>query len=236
MGLRGPAPKPTAMKRANGNPGHQVLGNDDLRVEEGEPEMPAGMSVAAQKIWKAIVPLLLNTPGLLSVLDGSGLADFCDVRARKMGVQRAMDSASKRAFRQWQILGQVRKAMRGKSAAEQQEIFAEMQRNWSEHDRDVMITMADDIRNNAVERAKLLMLSRQEVEARAMDPKLMDQYIRLLHRENVLRRELGLSPSARSSIRISGKQESADQPEEEILFGRRRNLMLGEESGGLIPV
>lgn len=48
---------------------------------------------------------------------------------------------------------------------------------------------------------------------------------KLRHRENVLRRELGLSPSARSSIRIGGKPREHQNPVDGALFGGRRNLV-----------
>lgn len=44
---------------------------------------------------------------------------------------------------------------------------------------------------------------------------------KLRHRENVLRRELGLSPSSRSSIRLPGGQRERTNPVDSALFGRR---------------
>jgi len=49
---------------------------------------------------------------------------------------------------------------------------------------------------------------------------------RLRHRENVLRRELGLSPSARSSIRITGAAKQQQQNAVDVaLFGGRPRLV-----------
>lgn len=44
----------------------------------------------------------------------------------------------------------------------------------------------------------------------------------LRHRENVLRRELGLSPSARSSMRITGQSKEKSDPLKSALFERPR--------------
>lgn len=61
--------------------------------------------------------------------------------------------------------------------------------------------------------------SRAEVEGEVI-VKYGNQLNRLRHRENALRRELGLSPSARSSIRISGEiKKPASNPVENALFG-----------------
>ena len=48
---------------------------------------------------------------------------------------------------------------------------------------------------------------------------------KLRHRENVLRRELGLSPSARSSIRISGGQKEQQNAVDAALFNGRPHLV-----------
>jgi phage terminase small subunit len=64
--------------------------------------------------------------------------------------------------------------------------------------------------------------SKEEVRAAVIE-KYSDSLNRLRHRENVLRRELGLSPSARSSIRISGAPGcTRTDPLDKAFFTRTR--------------
>lgn len=83
---------------AMGNPGHRALNIEEPYVREGEPTMPAGMSPGARRVWRATVAEMLNTPGLLSLLDGAVLADYCEVRADKDALQHARSIAIKRAI------------------------------------------------------------------------------------------------------------------------------------------
>ena len=61
---------------------------------------------------------------------------------------------------------------------------------------------------------------------RGVIEKYGDALNRLRHRENVLRRELGLSPSARSSLRIAGALGPAKtDPLDRAFFGNRPKLV-----------
>lgn len=73
-------PTPTAIKKLTGNPGHRPLNDKELVVEPGAPEMPKGMSKAAQREWEFIVPVLLEL-GVLTQVDGKALAGYCDAYA-----------------------------------------------------------------------------------------------------------------------------------------------------------
>ena len=78
MGRRGPAPKPTALKRLAGNPGHRPLNKNEPRFPAGVPPCPD--FVLKDKIalaeWKRAVPELLRM-GVLSEIFGTALAAYC---------------------------------------------------------------------------------------------------------------------------------------------------------------
>ena len=62
MGLSGPPPKPTALKRAEGNPGKRRLNDFEPQPLEIAPRCPPHLDELARQEWKRIVPIL---PGQL---------------------------------------------------------------------------------------------------------------------------------------------------------------------------
>lgn len=78
--MPGRRPKPTALKKLEGNPGKRALNHAEPQPEKIAPEMPKGLSKAAKREWNRIVPLLLKL-GLLSEIDGKALASYCDAVA-----------------------------------------------------------------------------------------------------------------------------------------------------------
>lgn len=55
MGLRGPAPKPTALRRLEGNPGKRKLPINEPEYDLGLPEMPAKISAGAKEVWNELI-------------------------------------------------------------------------------------------------------------------------------------------------------------------------------------
>lgn len=49
----------------------------------GTPDKPASLSPGASAIWDVYVPMLAESPDLISILDGSLLADFCELESEK---------------------------------------------------------------------------------------------------------------------------------------------------------
>jgi P27 family predicted phage terminase small subunit len=78
--MPGPAPKPTALKLAEGNPGKRAINHKEPKPETGEPSMPKGLSLSARREWKSIVPELMKL-GVLTVVDGKALAAYCEAFA-----------------------------------------------------------------------------------------------------------------------------------------------------------
>jgi P27 family predicted phage terminase small subunit len=78
--MPGRNPTPTAIKEEAGNPGHRPLNKKEPKPEAGEPAMPKGLSPAAKKKWKEIVPILLKMK-VLTKADGDALANYCECYA-----------------------------------------------------------------------------------------------------------------------------------------------------------
>lgn len=78
MGARGPAPKPTALKQLEGNPGKQKLnkGEPMPNVPATVPKPPKRLLPEARKEWKRLAPAMVAL-GLLTEVDTSAFAELC---------------------------------------------------------------------------------------------------------------------------------------------------------------
>jgi P27 family predicted phage terminase small subunit len=92
MGLRGPAPKPTALKLLEGNPSHRPLNLNEPRPLVGEPTIPAHLNKDARKEWRRLVPILLQM-GVLTVADGGQLGNLCVVYSTMSRAQAQLDKS-----------------------------------------------------------------------------------------------------------------------------------------------
>ena len=116
MGQRGPAKKPSAVEIAEGNPGKRPINTHEPKFAEREPEMPTGLSKAARHIWKKTVAIMLTVPNLLTVADGAALADYCEVRAQKDELQKAMRARERESVKP--IIAQAKQKGQRITAAE----------------------------------------------------------------------------------------------------------------------
>lgn len=94
MGKRGPPPKPTALKMAQGNPGKRALNREEpaprlLGAHELQPS-EALEEPLARKAWEQLAPELQRL-GLLTVIDRHALAEYCLAYAERMAAQRDID-------------------------------------------------------------------------------------------------------------------------------------------------
>lgn len=69
------------MKALTGNPGRRPLNENEPVIEEGVPDMPPGLSAAAQEEWHRIIPILQRMR-VLSPAYGAALAGYCQTYAR----------------------------------------------------------------------------------------------------------------------------------------------------------
>ena len=76
MGLRGPPPKPTALRIAEGNRSRRPL-NEAEPTPTGEAACPAWLSPDAKKVWHQVAPIC-EKMGTLKDADVSLFAAFCD--------------------------------------------------------------------------------------------------------------------------------------------------------------
>jgi P27 family predicted phage terminase small subunit len=74
--MRGRRPKPTALKKLQGNPGKRKLNPDEPAPPAGIPECPDYLDVLARREWKR-VSALLAASGILTEIDGTALAAYC---------------------------------------------------------------------------------------------------------------------------------------------------------------
>lgn len=78
MGARGPAAKPTKLRELQGNPGKRPLNRKEPRPGAGKmPSAPRWMSLEAKRQWRRLAPKLYAA-GLLTEVDGLGLAMLCE--------------------------------------------------------------------------------------------------------------------------------------------------------------
>jgi P27 family predicted phage terminase small subunit len=81
--MPGPPPKPTALKKLAGNPGHRPLNDREPMPEPGLPKMPPllrGDKVARAE-WKRLATEL-DRLNVLTKIDGLGLAAYCKAYSR----------------------------------------------------------------------------------------------------------------------------------------------------------
>jgi len=78
--MAGRKPKPTALRRAQGNPGHRPLNKNEPQPT-GIPKCPAHLDADAKKEWKRISRELISL-GLLTSIDRAALAAYCSCWSR----------------------------------------------------------------------------------------------------------------------------------------------------------
>jgi len=77
MGRRGPKPKPTVIKRLQGNPGHRPLPKDEPTAEPLDSDsIPDFLSKEAKKEWARVVELLASL-SMLTEQDRPTLIAYC---------------------------------------------------------------------------------------------------------------------------------------------------------------
>ncbi len=81
MTLRGRKPKPTAIKKLEGNPGRRPLNHNEPKPDKKAPRCPAWLEDEAKKEWKR-TGKILERLGLLTELDMAAFAGYCQAFAR----------------------------------------------------------------------------------------------------------------------------------------------------------
>jgi P27 family predicted phage terminase small subunit len=76
MGRRGPAPEPTVIKMARGNPGLRKPNAREPKPKAGNIKPPKYLAGESLKCWKSITPGLIAT-GVMTEADVPTLARYC---------------------------------------------------------------------------------------------------------------------------------------------------------------
>jgi phage terminase small subunit len=78
MGKRGPAPQPTALKIARGNPGKRALNHDEPELAVAETTCPTDLTGRAAAEWNRLAPELV-AKGVLTVGDMAVFKTYCQL-------------------------------------------------------------------------------------------------------------------------------------------------------------
>ena len=89
MGVRGFPPKPTAIRKLEGVPGHRPLATNEPNYPPGIPDRPSGMTAAGRKIWDTYIIEMANA-GVLRLVDGCALARLCENAAELNHLKQGM--------------------------------------------------------------------------------------------------------------------------------------------------
>ncbi len=95
MAIRGRKPKPTRIKRLHGNPGRRPLNGAEAMPEPATPSPPEFLSDEAKQEWSRVSDQLFRL-GLLSQLDRTSLAAYCQAYGRWKQAEAAIAELAKR--------------------------------------------------------------------------------------------------------------------------------------------
>lgn len=79
--MPGRKPKPTKLKVLQGNPGKRKLPKNEPKPDPVIPDCPSHLDAIAKKEWKRFAKVL-DKLGLLTEIDGSAFAAYCDQYSR----------------------------------------------------------------------------------------------------------------------------------------------------------
>lgn len=77
---RGRRPKPTNVKRLEGNRGHRPQNTAEPKPDDAKPDRPQGLTAEARQAWDRLAPPL-HRCGLLTTIDADGLESYCRLYA-----------------------------------------------------------------------------------------------------------------------------------------------------------
>jgi P27 family predicted phage terminase small subunit len=89
MGARGPAPKPTALRIIEGNPGKRPLNRNEPKPTPKIPSRPEWLNAEAKREWSRIVPEL-DRIGLLTIVDRAAITAYCSAWSKVVQAERHM--------------------------------------------------------------------------------------------------------------------------------------------------
>lgn len=91
MGARGPAPKPTALKVAQGNPGRRQLNDNEPVPPPGDVAPPSWLSAVGREVWAQLAPTMIPMR-VLTTADVWTFARYCEAFARYLELRQFLAS------------------------------------------------------------------------------------------------------------------------------------------------
>ncbi len=89
--IRGPKPKPTALRRLNGNLGKRAYNHDEPQAPDGVPDCPPHLMDAARDEWDRLVDVL-HGMGVVTLVDRAALAAYCQCYGRWVEAEEKMQT------------------------------------------------------------------------------------------------------------------------------------------------
>lgn len=89
MGLRGPAPKPTAVRKWEGNLGKRPYNSFEPRPRVIVPQCPKHLDAEAKQLWRKLTPILQRMR-VLTEADGVALGNLCDSYSTMIQARRRL--------------------------------------------------------------------------------------------------------------------------------------------------
>lgn len=90
--MAGRRPKPTAIKKLEGNRGHRPLSKTEPLPDKTPPTCPSWLSYQAKAEWKRVVPELERL-GLITIVDRAALTGYCEAYARYVKAAKAIQDS-----------------------------------------------------------------------------------------------------------------------------------------------
>ena len=110
MATRGRKPKPTALKKLEGNPGKRPLNTHEPQPEKKAPSCPKWLDPEAKKEWRRLAPSMEKL-GILTEADRTAFASYCQAYSRWKEAEEFMTRSGTTIFKTpsgyWQQLPQV---------------------------------------------------------------------------------------------------------------------------------
>lgn len=194
MGLRGPAPKPTEVRRLEGNPSHRPLPANEPYYPPGIPAKPTKISAAASAIWDELV-------------DGMAVSAVLRRVDRRALWQLAEDEALLASAYEgiWSMAADIKRQAKDEAKARKAEAKAARPAPVQAGEPSQPATAT---KKRLPKGGEILMLLLEKDSRMAMNA-----VGHLAARVIIERREFGLTPSSRSRIEIAADGSAMDSLE-----------------------
>lgn len=92
MGYRGPAPKPTVIRRMEGNRSRRPYNENEPQPRVAQPKCPEHLDEDARKEWRRLVRILMRIR-VLTEADGIALGNLCQAYSTMIRAQKKLNES-----------------------------------------------------------------------------------------------------------------------------------------------